>query len=149
MIEWLMIFALGFLTAGLLALALFPAVHARASRLAARRVMVDIPISMAEIGADRDALRAEFAVSMRRLEMRIEELTTKLAEQLAQLGKKSDEVNCLRIELAAREAHISALPASKAPVPDHSRETKPSGLGQPVPPGESLRQSLVESASLT
>jgi uncharacterized coiled-coil protein SlyX len=74
--------------------------------------MVDIPISMAEIGADRDASRAEFAVSRRRLETLIEELTGKLAEQQAQLGKKLDEVNCLRMELAAREAQISALPES-------------------------------------
>jgi hypothetical protein len=98
-VEWFMIFALGFLTGILIALAFLPHVHARAARLAARRMMREAPIAIAEVYADRDALRVQFAVAARRLEMRIDELTAKLAKTRAELGRKSDEINRLN-ELA-------------------------------------------------
>jgi hypothetical protein len=42
------------------------------------------------ISPDKDQLRAEFAVSTRRLEMKIEKLKAQTASQLAELGKKTD-----------------------------------------------------------
>ena len=108
-VEWLMIFALGFLTASLSVLAIIPFVHARATRLAARRVMLDVPISMTEIQAAWDAQRAEFAVATRRLEMRIDELTERLTKLMADLGSKSDYIRRLEIELSATRAQAPAL----------------------------------------
>jgi hypothetical protein len=43
---------------------------------------------MAEIQADKDQLRAEFAMSARRLEMSVDQLKNKTTSQLAELGKK-------------------------------------------------------------
>ncbi len=60
MIELIMYFGIGFLTASLLALVSIPLVHTRAVRLTMRRVQAGIPLSMAEIQADKDHLRAEF-----------------------------------------------------------------------------------------
>ena len=110
-VEWFMIFGLGFLTAGLLALVLFPLVHARGTRLAARRVMREVPFSMADVYADRDALRAQFAVVERQLEMRIEELTAKLATTRAELGRKSDKIN--RLNELARIAQTRSVEDSR------------------------------------
>src|SRR5947199_9132087 len=67
-----MIFALGFFVAGLLALLFLPAVQRRAARLAARRLEMQLPLSMEEIVAERDQLRAEFAVERRRIEQKLE-----------------------------------------------------------------------------
>ncbi len=144
-----MFFALGFLAAALLALTLLPAVHARAMRLAARRILVDIPISMSEIYADRDARRAEFAIATRRLEMRIEALTVRMADQRAQLGRKSDEVNRLKIALAAKGVQAPSLEPSADRLPDCSGETPAavSAFTTPSPEG-SLRQQLARLSEL-
>ncbi len=66
---------------------------------------------MAEIQADKDQLRAEFAMSTRRLEMSVEQLKAKSTSQLAELGKKTDAINRLKVELGEKTATIFALEA--------------------------------------
>ena len=78
MIEPIMFVGIGFLVAGLLVIGVIPLVHARAVRLTIRRLQASTPISMAEIQADKDQLRAEFAMSTRRLEMSVEQLKAKI-----------------------------------------------------------------------
>ena len=111
MIEPIMYFGLGFLVASLLGLVIVPFVHARAVRLTAKRLEAATPVSMAEIQADKDQLRAEFAMSTRRLEMSVEQLRTTTTGQLAELGKKTDAINRLKIELGEKTATIFALEA--------------------------------------
>ena len=101
MIESAMYFSMGFFLASLGALAVVSLVHGRAVRLTTRRLEAKIPSSMAEILADKDLLRAEFATSTRRLETSIEQLRAESASQLAELGRKSDAVNRIKIELYA------------------------------------------------
>ncbi|MGB8080738.1 MAG: hypothetical protein WCF83_09765 [Pseudolabrys sp.] len=101
MIESAMYFSMGFFLASLGALAVVSLVHGRAVRLTTRRLEAKIPLSMAEILADKDLLRAEFATSTRRLETSIEQLRAESASQLAELGRKSDAVNRIKIELHA------------------------------------------------
>ena len=84
---------------------------ARAVRLTMRRLEAATPLSMAEIQADKDQLRAEFAMSTRRLEMSVEQLKAKTTGQLAELGKKTDAINRLKIELGEKAATIFALEA--------------------------------------
>ena len=74
LIENMMYFALGVLVAGLIALIILPAVWKRAVRLTKRRIEAATPITMAEFRADKDQLRAEFALSTRRLEVNVEML---------------------------------------------------------------------------
>ncbi len=69
MIQSILFFALGFLCAGFLALMVAPAVWRRAVRLTRRRIEASVPLSLGEIQADKDRIRAEFAMSIRRLEM--------------------------------------------------------------------------------
>ena len=101
MIELIMYFGMGFLLAALSGLVVVPLVHGRAVRLTVRRLEGAIPLSMAEILADKDLLRAEFAMSTRRLEINVEQLRTKSASQLVELGKKNDAMNRLKIEVNA------------------------------------------------
>jgi chromosome segregation ATPase len=99
MIESSMYFGIGFLLAVLSVLVVAPLVHGRAVRLTTRRLEATIPLSMAEVHADKDLLRAEFAMSTRRLETNVEQLKTKSASQLAEIGRKGDAINRLKIEL--------------------------------------------------
>jgi chromosome segregation ATPase len=124
MIEPIMYFGLGFLAATLLALIIMPFVHGRAERLTTRRLEAAIPVSMAEIQADKDQLRAEFAMSTRRLEMSVEQLKRKTTSQLAELGKKADAINQLKAELGEKTATIFALEAREKTFKDQLHATE-------------------------
>jgi chromosome segregation ATPase len=124
MIEPIMYFGIGFLVAALIGLIIVPLVHNRAVRLTMRRLEAATPLSMAEIQADKDQLRAEFAMSTRRLEMSVEQLKTKGTSQLAELGKKGDAINRLKIELGEKTATIFALEARDKALRDQLRATE-------------------------
>ena len=111
MIEPIMFIGIGFLVAGLLVIGVIPLVHARAVRLTLKRVEALTPMSMAELQADKDQLRAEFAMSTRRLEMSVEQMKSKTATQLAEIGKKSEAVGRLKIELGEKTAVLYELEA--------------------------------------
>ncbi len=124
MIEPIMYFGIGFLVAALIGLVVIPLVHGRAVRLTMRRLEAATPLSMAEIQADKDQLRAEFAMSTRRLEMSVDQLKTKSTSQLAELGKKGDAINRLKIELGEKTATIFALEARDKALRDQLRATE-------------------------
>jgi chromosome segregation ATPase len=124
MVEPIMYLGIGFLVALLLCLMIAPAIHARAVRLTTRRLEATTPVSMAEIQADKDQLRAEFAMSARRLEMSVDQLKNKTTSQLAELGKKSDAINRLKIELGEKNAAIFALEAREKAMKDQVRATE-------------------------
>ena len=109
MVEPIMYLAIGFLAAMLCSLLIMPLVHNRAVRLTTRRLEAATPLSMAEIQADKDQLRAEFAMSARRLEMSVEQLKGKTTNQLAELGKKTDAINRMKVELTEKTAAIFDL----------------------------------------
>ena len=108
MIEPVMYIAIGFLVACMLVIGIIPVVHARAVRLTTRRLEAATPMSMAEIQADKDQLRAEFAMTTRRLEMTVEQMKAKTTSQLAELGKKSEALGRIKLELNEKSAALSA-----------------------------------------
>ncbi|UGV25614.1 hypothetical protein E0H22_07875 [Rhodopseudomonas boonkerdii] len=116
MVEPIMYLAIGFLAAMLCSLLIMPLVHNRAVRLTTRRLEAATPLSMAEIQADKDQLRAEFAMSARRLEMSVEQLKGKTTGQLAELGKKTDAINRMKVELSEKTAAIFDLENREAAV---------------------------------
>ena len=124
MIEPIMYLAIGFLVSMLFGLMIVPLVHNRAVRLTTRRLEAATPLSMAEIQADKDQLRAEFAMSARRLEMNVEQLKNKTTSQLAELGKKSDAINRMKIELGEKNATIFSLEAREKAVKEQLRATE-------------------------
>jgi chromosome segregation ATPase len=124
MIEPIMYLAIGFLLSMLFGLMIVPLVHNRAVRLTTRRLEAATPLSMAEIQADKDQLRAEFAMSARRLEMSVEQLKNKTTSQLAELGKKSDAINRMKIELGEKNATIFSFEAREKAVKEQLRATE-------------------------
>jgi chromosome segregation ATPase len=124
MIESVMYFGIGFLAAALLGLLFVPLVHNRAVRLTMKRLEAATPVSIAEIRADKDQLRAEFAMSTRRLEMSVEKMKAKTTTQLAELGKKTDAINQLKRELGEKTAAIFALEARDKTLRDQLRASE-------------------------
>src|SRR5437588_11274958 len=118
MIEPVMFVGIGFLVAGLLVIGAVPLGHARAVRLTMKRLEAVTPMSMAEIQADKDQLRAEFAMSTRRLEMSVEQMKAKTTSQLAEIGKKSEAVGRLKVELGDKTAALFALEAKEKQLAD-------------------------------
>jgi chromosome segregation ATPase len=124
MIEPIMFFGIGFLVASLFGLVLVPLVHNRAVRLTMRRLEAATPLSMAEIQADKDQLRAEFAMSTRRLELSVEQMKSKTTSQLAELGKKTDSINRMKVELGEKTAAIFSLEAREKSLKDQLHATE-------------------------
>jgi chromosome segregation ATPase len=105
-IENIMYFVLGLLVAGLVALIIMPAVWRRAVRLTKKRIEAATPMTMAEFRADKDQLRAEFALSTRRLEMNVEALRRRLADQLRDINRKKNELGGIKGE---RDNHLQIV----------------------------------------
>src|ERR1700726_331828 len=124
MVEPIMYLAIGFLVSMLFGLMIVPLVHNRAVRLTTKRLEAATPLSMAEIQADKDQLRAEFAMSARRLEMSVDQLKSKTTSQLAELGKKTDAINRMKIELGEKNATIFALEARERAMKEQLRPTE-------------------------
>jgi chromosome segregation ATPase len=108
MIESIMYLGIGFLVASISVLAVVPIVHQRAVRLTTRKIEDTIPSSVAEIAADKDLLRAEFAISTRSLEMKVDQLKSKDATQLLQLGRNGNTIHHLRTELDTLRDRLQA-----------------------------------------
>jgi hypothetical protein len=109
MIAWLMVGGIGFLAGCLLNLALIPLVHHRAVRLTTKSVLDAVPFAVEEIQALKDHLRAQFALSARRLEVNLEEMQTKVMNQSAEIGRQRTEIRNLKLELEKRAALISVF----------------------------------------
>jgi chromosome segregation ATPase len=124
MVEPIMYLAIGFLLSMLFGLMIVPLVHNRAVRLTTKRLEAATPLSMAEIQADKDQLRAEFAMSARRLEMSVDQLKHKTTSQLAELGKKTDAINRMKLELGEKNATIFSLEAREKAIKEQLRATE-------------------------
>jgi chromosome segregation ATPase len=108
-IQSVLFFVLGFLSAGFLALMIAPAVWRRAVRLTRKRVEASVPLSLEEIQADKDRLRAEFAASTRRLEMSAKQAREKAAEHAVQVERDRETLNTLeaaRADLDKRHCEL-------------------------------------------
>ena len=109
MIESILFFVLGFLCAGFLALMVAPAIWRRAVVLTRRRIEASVPLSVNEIQADKDRMRAEFAMSTRRLEMSIKSFKDKAAGQILEINRNREELRRLAEERADKNEALTAL----------------------------------------
>ena len=106
MIDIGMYVALGFLLASLLALMVAPAFWRRAVRLTRRRVEMTMPMSTSDIQADKDQLRAEFAIELRRVEVALEKAKDKAARELVEANKRRVEVSEIKTELEGTRGRL-------------------------------------------
>jgi len=116
MILYIMLVALGFLIATLLALLVAPAFWRRAERLTTRRIEQTMPMSIAEAEADRDQLRAGYAIIIRRLEAALSQEKMRSARQLVKISRLemaiadlNDQTAQLRNQLTAERNAASVL----------------------------------------
>ncbi len=106
MIDAVMYAALGFLVASLLALMLAPPLWHRAVRLTTRKLEATMPMSVTDIQADKDQLRAEYAIELRRVEVALEKAKDKAARELVQANKRQVEISVLNQELVAAKGRL-------------------------------------------
>lgn len=106
MIESLLFSALGFLVAMGLAMAIAPALWRRAEHLERRRIEAALPLTREEMEGEIDAVRAESAMAVRRVEMKADALRKRSAADLVKINVLNDRVRDLEEECAARMAEI-------------------------------------------
>jgi hypothetical protein len=99
-IQSAMLALLGFLVAILLVLLLAPAYWRRAVRLTTERIKQSMPLTEAEIRADKDRLRAEYAIKIHRLEAKAEQSTLDSARQQIELNRRDAAISSLEGEIA-------------------------------------------------
>lgn len=112
----------GVLVAVFVVVLLGPSVWRRAFFLARRQVQAELPITLAEIRADRDGLRAEHAVAVSKLEQLLKLERGKTAEQKVTLARQQDELkriplleqNIARLEKRLGEEEKGAAEARQA-----------------------------------
>jgi len=111
-IEMVMLAALGFLTAALLALFIAPLYRRRVARLTTEMLKRSMPLTEAEIRADKDRLRAEAAIRIHKLETKVEEAAEASARQMVELNRRDATISELEGEVSlqrtALEEHENA-----------------------------------------
>ncbi len=109
MIQSVLLFSLGFLSAAFIALMVAPAIWGRAVALTRKRIEASVPLTMHEIEANKDQLRAEFAVASRRLEMRVNALREKTSLQMAEISKAREDAVRLTGERDELRSVVAAI----------------------------------------
>jgi hypothetical protein len=111
-IEMVMLAGLGFLVAALLTVFLSPLYKRRVARLTSEAIKRAMPLTEAEIRADKDRLRAEYAIRIHKLEMKVEESAEASARQMVELNRRDAAISDLEGQVShqrsALEEHENA-----------------------------------------
>src|SRR5271165_6267555 len=107
MLYSIMLMGIGFLAACIFMAMLAPLIHERAVRLTTSRNLAATPLSVVEMKARKDQMRAEFAMTICRLEMMAADMQGKVAEHQREIAKKAAELHQAKTEL--RKANIVIL----------------------------------------
>ncbi len=106
MINALMFGALGFFLGCLLALMIAPPLWNRAVKLTTRKLEATMPMSLNDIQADKDQLRAEFAIELRKVEVALDKAKEKAIRELIEANKRRVEIAMLNTDLATVKAQL-------------------------------------------
>lgn len=139
-----MLIALGFLLAVLIGFMIIPAISRRADRLARRRAELAFPLSLAEVEAERDHLRAGFAIRQQELEKKAADGFAARAAAMEEIGRRDMAIGALERDLAARQEKISHLEMILRDTGENLTATAAT-LAQR---DDALAQALVENAGL-
>jgi chromosome segregation ATPase len=104
--ETLMFIALGFALALVFVLLFGRAFWNIAMRLGARRQAKHIPTAMLELQADRDRLRADHAMMSRKLELRLDDIKSRMTEQMAEVSRHRNRVQSMVQDIEKRDEAI-------------------------------------------
>ena len=101
-----MLVALGFLGASLLGLLVASAFWSRAVRLTTTRIKQSMPVSEPEIKADRDRLRAEYAIKVHKLETQLDMAKLERARQLIEINRREASISTLETDVVQLKADL-------------------------------------------
>jgi uncharacterized membrane-anchored protein YhcB (DUF1043 family) len=105
--ETVLLIVLGFALASLVALFVGRIAWRIAMRLGARRMQKQVPSTLKDLQAERDRLRADYAVLSQKLGGHLETVKARMAEQMAEVARSRNRILTLSEELAAREAKLA------------------------------------------
>ena len=115
-----MLIGLGFAVALLLALVVGRFAWNTALGFSKRRRNQQVPAAVLELQTDRDRLRAEHAMLSRKLELRLDDLKSRLVEQMAEVSRNRNRIHKMADDLerqtglvAERDVEVAALRAQK------------------------------------
>ena len=111
-IQSAMLVALGFFTAGLIGFLLAPLYGRRSARIATEQLHATMPLTSMEIAADKDRLRATYALTIHKLEQKLERADYSAARQRVELNRRDASISDLEGEVSrlrgALEEHENA-----------------------------------------
>lgn len=146
-----MLIVLGFAVATFLALIVGRLAWKLAVRIGARRVQQNVPVTVVDLQNDRDRLRAEQAILARKIEVRLDEMKLRMAEQSAEVTRNRNRVETLMqqvadqdVVIAARDSEIARLNGLIAGTQRELDKVKTSSVGLE----KSLQARDVEMAGL-
>lgn len=121
MIAIIMYILLGVFVTLLLMLLIVPMIWRRAVRLTKKKLLAEVPMSYNELQAEKDHIRAEMAVDMRRLEV----ISNRRQDQLANQTIKIDRLNAtLKQRDTTIGRHEEEIEAIKSTVLEQQEEAK-------------------------
>lgn len=105
-IHAVMLAALGFLSAILLGLLIAPAYRKRTQRLTTEALKRSMPLTEAEIRADKDRLRADFALIIHELESKVERAQLAAARQRVEINRRDAAISSLEGDVATMRTSL-------------------------------------------
>jgi chromosome segregation ATPase len=119
-VEILMYVALGFGTAALIALLLGRLVWRLAVGVGRRRAQRQATTpAVAQLQAERNQLRAEYAMLARKVEVRLDDLRRQVAEQMAEVSRSRNRIDRLSAEVETRDASLAERDREIARLKEH------------------------------
>jgi hypothetical protein len=122
-LDYVMVGGIGFLAAWLMAFMVMPAVHHRAVRLT-RKKLDELPLSIQEMRAEKDSIRAGFAAATTKLEMSLAQLREKTAAHATDAAKKAQLIARLKQELGAVDVALKETEAREQSARNELRNAK-------------------------
>ncbi len=122
-LESLLYIALGALLAVLFVLLIAPAIWRRAVVLTRQRMEAAVPLTLTELQAEKDQLRAGHALAVRKLEDDVKRLSGKLAAVAIDMARKRDAMFELESEGVRHSTRILELETETAGLQDDLQDT--------------------------
>ncbi len=106
MIQAVMLITLGFMVASLIGILLAPSLWSRAARLTRKQLEATLPLSLTEIDAARDQIRATYAVRLRRMETALAASRQAAALQRVENSRLQMQIGALRDSIASLDLDL-------------------------------------------
>ncbi|TDK39282.1 hypothetical protein E2F50_03935 [Rhizobium deserti] len=122
MIQFALLFGLGFLSAALLAMLVAPAIHRRIVRYTEKRIQATLPISPQEVRAQRDMARAVYAAENARSRQELVRERERATALQLRADALADEVKRMEAEKAELKMQIDNLDVEASDARSRLRE---------------------------